>query len=79
MLCVVGNTGILSSDGLNTDPVLVTKFSLAFTYIFIGELILKNIGYGTIGYCRDKMNLFDAVIVGLSLMELALANGWEGN
>lgn len=36
---------------------------------------LKLIGMGVLDYVRDTMNLFDGVIVILSLVELAITSG----
>jgi hypothetical protein len=36
---------------------------------------LKLLGEGLIEYLADKMNIFDAIIVSLSLVELLIMNG----
>lgn len=38
--------------------------------MFTIELGLKLLGYGVIGYIKDPMNIFDAIIVALSLVDI---------
>jgi hypothetical protein len=69
---VIANTVSLGLENLG-DQELVdkrTEANLWFTYIFIVELLLKVYVLGAKEYGRDKMNLFDAVIVATSVMEL---------
>ena len=40
--------------------------------IFLVEMIIKIIGLGLKGYCSDTMNIFDGIIVIVSLIELLL-------
>jgi hypothetical protein len=35
----------------------------------------KIIGMGPLGYCRDKMNLFDGFLVSISLIEIIFSTG----
>lgn len=44
--------------------------SKAFTYVFLAECCLKLLGYGAAGFCEDGMNVFDGVVVALSLVDL---------
>jgi len=69
MLCVTGNTIILALDGL-VDMVGTETLTLAFTYVFTIDMVLKMFGMGVIEYLKDKMNIFDAMIVTLSMFEL---------
>lgn len=43
--------------------------------MFTIELGLKLIGMGPKNYIRDTMNIFDAIIVSLSLVELFMLGG----
>jgi hypothetical protein len=54
-----------SPEGLET----VNKIQDVFTFVFLGELALKNISLGPLNYVRDKINLFDAALVTISLVE----------
>jgi hypothetical protein len=51
-----------------------------FTALFTLEMAVKIIGYGFIPYFRDKLNIFDTLIVVVSLLDLALssANVFKG-
>lgn len=44
----------------------------ALTGAFVAEMVLRILAYGPIGYCLDPMNLFDAAVVLISLVEVAL-------
>lgn len=71
LIIVVANTAILSTAGLVSDnDTTVQVLSTTFTIIFTVELVLKVIGLGVKNYVIDKMNIFDAVIVILSLVDL---------
>ena len=75
LISVMLNTCVLAMDGLFTSDEsikLLGKFNLVFTIIFIVEMGLKIMGFGIRGYAGDKMNLFDALIVLLSIVELVM-------
>lgn len=76
-LAVAFNTVILALDGLVPDSSanLLSEFNLAFTILFTIELGLKLLGMGPKNYLSDTMNIFDALIVALSLVELFLLGG----
>lgn len=40
-----------------------------FTWAFFVEMVIKMIGLGVNNYVHDKFNLFDAVVVTLSLVD----------
>lgn len=56
-------------EGLNTSD-LKTKANLFFTYVFIIEMSLKLFSFGVKGYTKDKMNIFDGLIVIISIVEM---------
>ncbi|CAD8079150.1 unnamed protein product [Paramecium primaurelia] len=76
-LAVTLNTVILALDGLLPDSTstLTNQFNFGFTILFTIELGLKMFGMGLRKYLRDTMNIFDAVIVALSLVELFFLGG----
>ena len=43
-----------------------------FTWVFTVEMMLKIIAFGPLTYLTDWYNVFDAVIVGVSLFEFGL-------
>ena len=68
------NTLVMALDGLLPESVSfeIQVINLVFTSIFIIELVLKLIGYGIKNYFKDAFNVFDAFVVSLSLVELAI-------
>ena len=46
----------------------------ALTSLFTFEVLLKLFGLGFWDYIRDGFNIFDFIIVGLSLTEIALSS-----
>ena len=68
------NTIMLGVEHHNQPAALhdvVHYTNLVFTGIFTIEMILKVMSYGPGGYAADNMNLFDAAIVMVSLLEIA--------
>jgi len=66
---------VLSIDGYpqseqKTQALLVANDF--FTFAFLVEMILKLIGLGFKNYTKDKFNLFDGIVVVLSLIDYAL-------
>lgn len=53
---------------------ILTTGNYVFTGIFTAEAILKIIAMAPAKYLKDSWNVFDLVIVTLSLVELGLAN-----
>ena len=49
-----------------------------FTWIFIGEMILKVIGLGPLKYLRDKINHLDGLVVVISIAELVVTTQFSG-
>ncbi|CAD8053314.1 unnamed protein product [Paramecium primaurelia] len=74
-LAVFMNTVILCLDGLVNNSEDLNSFNLAFTILFTIEMGLKIIGYGIIQYIRDPMNIFDSIIVALSLVDIFFLSG----
>lgn len=68
------NTVVLSLDGLVNDDNLLQTFNIFFAIIFTIELILKIIGMGIKDFLRDKLNIFDAGIVAISLYEIFIVD-----
>jgi len=48
------------------------SMNLVFSVVFTLEVIIKLIGLGTSGFSADKMNLFDATIVVISIVEIVI-------
>ena len=75
-MLIILNTVILSLDKYPADPEL-EKLSATlndiFTWCFTVEMVFKLIGLGPRDYLKDKLNIFDAAIVILSLVDIALS------
>ena len=77
-ICVVLNTIALTiyHYGMNSGlSQALDEVNLAFTVLFAAEMVLKQVGLGVVGYFRSKMNVFDCVVVVISLLELSLLSG----
>ena len=48
-------------------------FNEIFTWTFFLEMILKIVGLGFVNYRQDKYNVFDAVIVIISLVDWSIS------
>lgn len=71
LLLVFLNTLILSLDGL-LDPSydsFIMNSNDAFTILFGIEMLIKLYGFGIKGYCQQKINLFDGMLVMFSIFE----------
>jgi hypothetical protein len=44
--------------------------NIVFAFIFLTEMILKLFAYGTYGYIKDAYNVFDFIIVSISIYEV---------
>ena len=69
---IIANTVTLALDRhpmSSKEKANLETANLIFTIFFLIELILKMISYGMIDYYRDSLNVFDAVIVIISLVE----------
>jgi hypothetical protein len=77
MLCVFMNTIILAMDGLvdKSGGLVLDQLNYIFTLVFTMDMGLKLTGIQIGEYLRDRMNIFDAVIVILSLVELIFMGG----
>ncbi len=64
------------------QPLWLTRVNEAsnyvFTVVFIVEMAAKWFAYGTYGYIKDPLNLFDGFIVGVSLFEVFAEAGSSG-
>jgi hypothetical protein len=74
-LCILINTAFLASDRYPIDAEsqrTIEIANLVFYCIFVLEMVLKLIGLGVRGYCKESFNVFDGFIVILSTVEVAL-------
>lgn len=82
MFVISINTIILSMNKFpNWDEEIDKSFkimNLVFSVIFTLEVIVKLIGLGTSGFAADNMNLFDATIVVISIIEIIMESTNKG-
>lgn len=71
------NTASLAMDRYPIDPLESYYLDLSntiFTIIFTYEMLLKIFGYGILPYFRDGLNIFDTLIVVVSILDLVLSS-----
>ncbi|XP_076871731.1 sodium channel, voltage-gated, type I like, alpha b isoform X3 [Brachyhypopomus gauderio] len=76
-ICIVLNTLFMAMEHYPMTPEFTDVLSvgnLVFTGIFTAEMCLKVIALDPYYYFQEGWNIFDGIIVSLSLMELGLAN-----
>jgi hypothetical protein len=76
-ICIILNTLFMALDQHGQSERMARILAIgnyAFTGIFTTEAILKIIAKSPANYLKDGWNLFDIIIVTLSLVELGLAN-----
>ncbi|XP_059156306.1 sodium channel protein type 4 subunit alpha B-like [Physella acuta] len=74
-ICIVVNTLFMAMDHYNMDKSLQEVSAQAnevFTAIFAAEAFLKILAMSPVVYFKDGWNIFDSLIVALSLMELSM-------
>lgn len=73
MLLVILNTIFLSLKGLVSDETnkTLTNFNIYFTVIFLVAYLLSIWGYGW-SYLRSYFNVFDGIVIILSVVELVI-------
>ena len=72
---IVANTIVLALESYPEDPSTIEVSDILnefFTWAFVIEMIIKLIGLGFREYSRDSFNLFDAVVVILSLVDIVV-------
>lgn len=73
--CIVVNTVALALDHHPMDPAFVDDLEIAnfvFTLVFVVEMLLKLPGLGVRLYVQDSFNVFDCLIVCVSVVETIL-------
>jgi hypothetical protein len=69
---IVLNTLILALDKYPQDQDTTDVYNtinMVLTWCFFGEMVIKIMGFGIKQYARDKVNLFDAFVVILTIAE----------
>ncbi|XP_071329963.1 sodium channel, voltage-gated, type I-like, alpha isoform X1 [Trachinotus anak] len=76
-ICIVLNTLFMAMEHYPMSPgfsKMLTVGNQVFTGIFTAEMVLKIIALDPYYYFQEGWNIFDGIIVSLSLMELCLEN-----
>ena len=72
LMLITINTIILALDSypmnVKRDETLDT-INIFLTWCFFSEMVIKIIGLGASHYIRDKVNIFDAIIVILTVAD----------
>lgn len=90
LVCIVINTVTLCLDRYPTDGSFTTTvetINFVLTLVFALDVVCKLSAEGVRTFCHDSWNLFDALVVAVSLIELGLSwppqvtvmNGWIGS
>jgi len=64
-------------DQSDEQEAVLKQLDILFIWVFAAEMLLKLVGLGFRSYARDRFNLFDAVIVIISLVDFALSFSGE--
>ena len=70
---IIANTIVLALEKYpedNSTLLVQNILNEFFTWAFVSEMIIKLIGLGFREYARDSFNLFDALVVVLSLVDI---------
>ena len=77
LLMIVFNTILLAFERYPEPPQsqqdLFADFNIAFIAIFGLEVVIKLVALGIKDFVRDKFNMFDALVVVISLVEVSLS------
>ena len=72
---IIANTITLAIEKYPEDPEQTKISDLLneiFTWIFVLEMVIKLTGLGFKNYIKDRMNIFDAIVVVLSIIDFVL-------
>uniref|UniRef100_A0A8D2LHF5 Sodium channel protein n=1 Tax=Varanus komodoensis TaxID=61221 RepID=A0A8D2LHF5_VARKO len=81
-LCIVMNTLFMALEHYKMSPwfdAVLSTGNTIFTGIFIAEVILKNIALDPYYYFQQRSNIFDSVIVFISIVELSMPREKKDN
>ena len=74
-MCIILNTIVLGFDGYPAKvevSILIEHINMFFILIFVIEMILKMLGIGLKMYFKDAANIFDFIVVAISMVDVVL-------
>lgn len=72
---ILANAVTMATEGTPVPPDARKSANVAFTFFFLGEMLLKLMAMGFFAYFSDSLNRFDAFIVATSLVDVMLGGG----
>jgi len=72
---ILANTVTLALYSYNMPQereLVLIRLNVFFTWAFATEMFLKLVGFGPINYCRDRFNIFDSIMVIVSIVDWAV-------
>jgi len=81
LIVIMANTVVLAIEWPGMSKQLeddLERINLGFSIFFIVEMVVKLLGLGWEGYISDSFNMFDGVIVVISIIELSLSSSSGG-
>lgn len=73
---IIGNTAVLSIDDYPSNKSKQATLAILndiFTFVFLGECLFKIVGLGPKNYFKDNFNLFDSIVVLISIIDYTIA------
>lgn len=74
---ILGNTITLTIDDFPQSTEKEQALSICnifFTWAFTAEMLMKMVALGLQNYVKDNFNLFDCIVVVLSLLDFTISN-----
>lgn len=75
VILILINTAVLAYDGYpisETEKSVLDYLNFCLTFIFFGEMCLKLVGLGPSNYFKDNFNVFDSVVVMVSMIDFVI-------
>lgn len=79
-ISIIVNTVVLGLDSYPIDEKLEKQLDIVnimFFSLFFFEMVIKILGMGPKQYARDNYNIFDALVVSLSVVDVVLSYSIE--
>lgn len=77
IICNTITMAMYTHDQSDEEKAVIATFDQIFDIVFILEMFLKWCGLGFKSYWRDSWNVFDAVIVFSSILNIIVFSIWH--